>query len=84
MNGIKSVGNEYSCAECNQKVSKDGKIMLNFCPKCGNPLNINASVKYENQVSKEKTLMLYELLDLIQEGKDPVKQIKSFIKELNN
>lgn len=84
MNGIKSVGKEYACAECNQKVSKDGKIALNFCPKCGNPLNITASVKYETQVAKEKTQMLYELLDLINEGADATKQIKSFIKELNS
>lgn len=84
MNGIKSVGSEFACAECNQKVSKDGKILLNFCPKCGNPLNIEASVKYENSVAREKTQLLYELLDLINDGADAVKQINEFIKELNS
>lgn len=83
MNGIKVEGQKITCAECGQNVSKDGKLILNFCPKCGNPLNIQANVKYEKKVAKDKIIMLYELLDLIEEGNDATTQIKEFIKELN-
>ena len=83
MDGIKTEGNNILCASCNQKVSKDGTLKLNFCPKCGNPLNINASVKLEKHISHQKTIMLYELLDEISQGKNAEQQIKNYIKELN-
>lgn len=80
--GIKTNGSEYVCGACGQKVSKDGKLVVNFCPKCGNPLNIDASVKYEKDVEKEKLVMLYTLLDSIEEGNDAKTEIESMISEL--
>lgn len=82
MNGIKTDGQNITCANCDQKVSKDGTLKLNFCPKCGNPLNIDASVKYEKAVNHEKLVMLYEIVDAIEEsGNDAKNVINQFIKE---
>ena len=84
MNGIRIDGNNVTCASCGQKVSKDGELKLNFCPKCGNPLNIDASVKYEKEVNHEKVVMLYELLDELdeKENKEAVKKINEYIDQL--
>ncbi len=85
MNGIKTDGQNITCASCGQKVSKDGTLKLNFCPKCGNPLNIDASVKYEKTINHEKLVMLYELIDTINENNEDAKKvINDFIKELEN
>ena len=82
MNGIKTDGQNITCASCGQKVSKDGILKLNFCPKCGNPLNIDASVKYEKTINHEKLVMLYEIADAIEEsGNDAKNVINQFIKE---
>lgn len=83
MQGIKVDGENISCAECGQKVSKDGSLKLNFCPKCGNPLNINSSVKLEKLINHEKIVMLYELLDEINEGANATDTINNYISELN-
>ncbi len=83
MQGIKVDGKIISCAECGQKVSNDGSLKLNFCPKCGNPLNINASVKYEKAVNHEKLVMLYELIDEVNEGANAVDTINNYISQLN-
>ena len=81
--GIQTSGQDIYCGDCGQKVSKDGALKLNFCPRCGNPLNINASVKLEKFINHEKTVILYELLDEIEEGKDPKQTIEQFVKDLN-
>lgn len=84
MKGLKTNGLEIACAECGQVLAKDGKLKANFCPKCGNPLNISASVKYEKEVNKDKLIMLYEILDEQQESNASFKDlINSYIKELN-
>ncbi len=83
MKGIRTDGNNITCAECGQKVSKDGTLKLNFCPKCGNPLNIDASVKYEKSVNQEKLVMLYELIDTINDSNEDTKKvINDFINQL--
>lgn len=83
MKGLKTNGLEIACAECGQVLAKDGKLKANFCPKCGNPLNIDASVKYEKAVNHEKLVMLYELIDTINENNEDAKKvINNFIKEL--
>lgn len=81
--GIKTENNELVCAECGQKVSKDRTLKLNFCPKCGNTLNIDAAVKLEKEINHQKTIMLYELLDEITNGKDAKETIKNYISQLN-
>ena len=83
MEGIRIDGEKITCAGCGQKVSKDGTLKLNFCPKCGNPLNINASVQYEKSVNHEKLVMLYELLDTINDSNEDAKMvINDFINQL--
>ena len=84
MQGIKTQNGEIFCAECNQKVSKDNELKLNFCPKCGNPLNIDAMVKLEKYVEHEKIVLLYTLIDdLEQSGQDAKTLAEKYIKELN-
>lgn len=84
MQGIKTQNGEIFCAECNQKVSKDKDLKLNFCPKCGNPLNMDAMVKLDKYVEHEKIVMLYTLIDDLEEsGKTPKELIEQYIKELN-
>ena len=83
MSTVKFENGKVYCAECNQTVSKDETLKLNFCPKCGNPLNIDASVKQEKNINHQKIIMLYELLDTINDGNNAPKTIEQFIKELN-
>ena len=82
MEGIETRNGETYCAECGQKVSKDGKVIVNFCPKCGNALNIEASVKQEKEISKQKLIMLYEMEERVNEGENLDAVLKEFIKEL--
>ena len=83
MQGVKTVNGEIFCADCNQKVSKDKDLKLNFCPKCGNPLNIDAMVKLAKYVDHEKTVLLYNVIDRIDEGDNAKSVCEEFIKELN-
>ena len=70
------------CGECKQQVGKASECKLSFCPKCGNALNLNALAKNEQKSAKEKIVLLYELLDEIEEGHDAKQTIKNFIEEL--
>ena len=83
MSTVKFENGKVYCAECKQLVSKDEQLKLNFCPKCGNPLNIDASVKQEKAINHQKIIMLYELLDTINDGNHATSTIEEYIKELN-
>ena len=72
------------CGECNQIVGKDGSTKLSFCPRCGNPLNLNAMAKLESKINHEKILTLYEAIDEIEEGSDAIETLKSFIQQLKD
>ena len=82
MEGLETKNGETYCAECGQKVSKDGKLILSFCPKCGNALTIEAGVSQDKKMSKEKLVMLYEMQDRAAEGEDLAKLLDEFIQEL--
>ena len=82
MEGLETKNGETYCAECGQKVSKDGKLIVSFCPKCGNALTIEAGVSQDKKISKEKLVMLYEMQDKVSEGEDINKVLQEFIKEL--
>ena len=82
MEGLETKNGETYCAECGQKVSKDGKLVLSFCPKCGNALTIEAGVSQDKKISKEKLVMLYEMQDRAAEGEDLAKLLDEFIQEL--
>lgn len=68
--------------ECGQTISKDGTNKLNYCPKCGKPLTMQANVDLEKKENKAKLIMLYELCDEIDEGNDPRIKIDEYITEL--
>lgn len=70
------------CGECKQIVSKDHDCKLSFCPRCGNPLNINALEKFEEKVNHEKIFILYEAIDEITDGADALEVLNRYIKEL--
>jgi predicted amidophosphoribosyltransferase len=81
--GVNSVNGKIVCAECGQTVGKvNEELLMNYCPKCGNPLNIDSAVALDNKISKEKIVTLYEAIDEIDEGKDAKQVLKDFIKEL--
>lgn len=82
MEGLETKNGETYCAECGQKVSKDGKLVLNFCPKCGNALTIEAGVSQDKKISKEKLVMLYEMQDRASEGEDINSVLEEFINDL--
>lgn len=74
--------NKVLCGECKQQVGTDNQCKLHFCPKCGNPLNLKALEQYEQKTAKDKIVLLYELLDEIEEGNDAKQTILNFIEEL--
>ena len=80
-NGIKVSNGIITCARCGQKVSKDGELKLNYCPKCGNPLNIKANVETEKMINHEKLVMLYEIKDQLEE-QNADQLIDDYIKQL--
>ena len=82
MEGLETRNGETYCAECGQKVSKDGKLIVNFCPKCGNALTIEAGVSQDKKMSKEKLVMLYEMQERALDGEDLAKLLDEFIQEL--
>lgn len=84
MESLKIEKDKVICAECGQQVGKDGETKLSFCPKCGNPLNINALEQFEKKVAKQTIVTLYEAIDEIEDGEDALEVLNRYIKELNN
>ena len=72
------------CGECKQTVGKDGETKLSFCPRCGNPLNLDALIKLENKINHQKILTLYEAIDEIEDGADALSVLNQFIEELKD
>lgn len=72
------------CGECHQTVGKDGQTKLSFCPRCGNPLTLNALEKLETKINHEKILTLYEAIDEIEDGADALSVLNQFIEELKD
>lgn len=58
VNGIKTYSDGDCCAYCNAQINEK---LYNFCPKCGNPLNMNAITLKEQQQRRIKLELLDEL-----------------------
>lgn len=72
--------NEAICLNCGARVGINGKLNLNFCHKCGVPLNLKSAVKNEETINKEILKTLYQLLEDIK-GKNAEDIIKQYIEE---
>ena len=59
-NGIKTKHDGDYCAHCDSKVLAN---VYNFCPKCSNPLNMNAIKLKEAQEKRIKLEVLGELAE---------------------
>jgi len=75
-------GNKILCDECRLELGTDGAKKINFCPRCGVPFSMDAAVKREQEDLKSKLMLLCELQDEIENGKDPEKAIEQFIREI--
>ena len=84
MDSIIFENDKVLCGECKQLVGKDGGTKLSFCPRCGNPLNLSALEKLETRINKEKITLLYEAIDEIEEGNNPLDVLNTFIEELKD
>ncbi len=58
ISGIKTNADGDFCAYCNAKVNLS---LYNFCPKCGNALNLDARTLKEQQEKRIKIELLDEL-----------------------
>ena len=75
--GIKSTPDGDLCLKCNAKVKT---TVYNFCPVCGNALNVDAIRLRDQQIKKAKLEVLDELSTQIQDPKSLetiVKKVKS-------
>ena len=79
INGIKTLPDGDYCAYCNAKVSTD---IYNFCPICGNPLNMQAINFYEQKINREKLNLLTELVSEIKD-KNSLEIIAQKTKNIN-
>lgn len=66
INGIKTNIDGDHCAYCDAKVVSG---LYNFCPKCGNPLTVDAIRFKDQQTKKEKLELLDELAYQIEDEK---------------
>lgn len=66
INGIKTTINGDCCAYCEAKVISG---LYNFCPKCGNPLTVDAIRFKEQQEKKIKLELLDELAYEVEDEK---------------
>lgn len=66
INGVRTSIDGDHCIYCDAKVV-DG--VYNFCPKCGNALNVNAIKLKEQQTKKIQIELLDELAYLIEDEK---------------
>lgn len=66
INGIKTNVDGDHCAYCDAKVVSG---LYNFCPKCGNPLTVDAIRFKDQQTKKEKLELLDELAYQIEDEK---------------
>lgn len=71
------------CAKCGAHVGNDGKAQMSFCPRCASPLKLEAAKEEEKKIAKEQAIILYELLDRINEGADAITEINNILKELS-
>ena len=84
MSGIKNENGKITCMACGAIVGKNNVAKLNFCPNCGEPLNIDAQVEFEKKVSKQHLLLLAELLEEMEQTTTDAKSIiNKFMEELN-
>ncbi|MBE7074850.1 MAG: hypothetical protein E7376_02600 [Clostridiales bacterium] len=58
VNGIKTFVDGEHCVYCNAKVNEK---LYNFCPICGNALNVDAIKLKEQQIKKIKLELLDQL-----------------------
>lgn len=82
MSGILTENKKIRCTNCGAIVGKDSVTKLNFCPNCGEPLNIDSAVEFEKKVSRQNLIMLAELLEEIENGNDAKTMINQFMEEL--
>lgn len=57
VSGIKTIQNGNLCLNCNTKIEDQ----YNFCPNCGNALNLKAQKLKDEQIKEEKIKLLDEL-----------------------
>lgn len=66
INGIKTNADGDHCAYCDAKVVSG---LYNFCPKCGNPLTVDAIRFKDQQTKKVKLELLDELAYQVEDEK---------------
>lgn len=66
INGIKTNVDGDHCAYCDAKVVSG---LYNFCPKCGNPLTVDAIRFKDQQTKKVKLELLDELAYQVEDEK---------------
>lgn len=81
--GYKTEANKLVCANCGSTLSKESEGKVRFCPKCANPLSMDAAIELEQIGKKAKIEILYALQDEMEEGKDAAATITRFLEELN-
>lgn len=78
INGVSSNVEGDFCVYCGAEINAG---LYNFCPKCGNALNIDAIKLKEQQIKREKIDLLDELAYLINDP-DALKVILEKTKSL--
>lgn len=73
---------KFVCGECSQNLGKENVDKINYCPRCGNPLNIKSAANLERNMLQDKISLLTEVLIEMDEGADARETLKQFIEEL--
>lgn len=82
--GYKSEPQRIVCANCDAALSKESEGKVQFCPKCGNPLTMEAAMAFETTMKKEKVAILYEVLAEVEEGHQATQVIERFLGDMQN
>ncbi len=78
INGVTTRVDGDHCAYCDAKIIGG---LYNFCPKCGNPLNVEA-IKLKEQQTKHTQIELLDDLAYLIEDEKSLQVILNKVKEL--
>lgn len=81
--GFKENKDLLICANCNSVVGKNEKLLCNFCPKCGNPISIDAINLRGNEYTEQRIKLIYEIKQDVENGNDINKILEDYIKSIN-